>query len=226
MLAIAWGVLREPMLLLLIATSAVYLVLGDIGEALLLVASMVLVVGIALYQERRTERTLEALRDLSSPRALVICDGVRQRVAGREVVPGDLLVLAEGDRVPADAVVRSSVNLSVDESLLTGESVPVRKAVQDSPDGVPDGALQKGQPGGDDSPFVFSGTLVVQGNGLAEVLATGRHTELGTIGQSARRREIGAYPLTARNRPVSTRARRDRPLAVRTGGDRLRTHTR
>jgi len=71
---------------------------------------------------------LEALRDLASPRALVIRDGVQKRISGREVVRGDIIVLSEGDRVPADAIVLSCVNLSVDESLLTGESVPVRKS--------------------------------------------------------------------------------------------------
>src|SRR6185437_13030869 len=82
---------------------------------------------IEIYQQQKTERALEALRDLASPRALVIRDGQRQRIAGREVVPGDILVLSEGDRVPADATLFSATNLSVDESLLTGESVPVRK---------------------------------------------------------------------------------------------------
>ncbi len=105
------------------AAGALYLVLGDLGEALLLLGFVFVIMGITLYQERKTERALEALRDLSSPRALVIRDGGRQRIPGREVVRDDLVVLAEGDRVPADAVVLESVGLAVDESLLTGESV-------------------------------------------------------------------------------------------------------
>jgi P-type Ca2+ transporter type 2C len=175
LLALALGVAREPMFLLLIAAGMVYVVLGDVREALLLLGSVLLVMGITLYQERKTERALEALRDLSSPRALVVRDGDQQRIAGREVVRGDLLVLAEGDRVAADAVLLEGAHLAADESLLTGESVPVRKVVWD-------GVTQEGRPGGDDVPFVYAGTLVVQGHGLAEVRATGPRTQMGAIG--------------------------------------------
>jgi Ca2+-transporting ATPase len=89
------------MFLLLVAGELVYLLLGDLQEALMLMGFVLVVMGITFYQERKTERTLEALRDLSSPRALVIREGRERRIAGREVVPGDLIVLAEGDRVPA-----------------------------------------------------------------------------------------------------------------------------
>jgi len=125
---IAFEVIQEPMFLLLIACGAIYLLLGDTEEAMMLLGFVFVVIGITLYQERKTERALEALRDLSSPRALVIRDGMQKRIAGREVVRGDILILTEGDRVPADGIVLSCINLSVDESLLTGESVPVRKA--------------------------------------------------------------------------------------------------
>jgi Ca2+-transporting ATPase len=157
----------------------VYLVLGDVREASVLLASVVVVIGITLYQNQKTERALDALRDLSSPRALVIRDGREHRIAGRDVVGGDLVVLSEGDRVPADGIVLWSVNLTVDESLLTGESGPVRKVKGD--DGV-----DAVRPGGDDSPFVFSGTLVVGGQAIARVTATGLATELGRIGKSLR----------------------------------------
>ena len=103
----------------------------------MLLGFVFVVMGITIYQERRTERALEALRDLSSPRALVIRDGRRVRIAGREVVRGDMVVLAEGDRVPADGVLLQAINLSVDESLLTGESVPVRKSVAEGDDARP-----------------------------------------------------------------------------------------
>jgi Ca2+-transporting ATPase len=176
-LATAWDVDREPMFLLLLACGTIYLVLGDVQEALMLLGFVFVVLGITLYQEQKTERALEALRDLSSPRALVIRDGERKRIAGREVVPDDLVVLAEGDRVPADAVVLSCDNLSTDESLLTGESVPVRKVAWDS-------VREMTRPGGEDLPFVFSGTLVVQGQGVALVRATGVHTEMGNIGKA------------------------------------------
>ncbi|HEY6097410.1 MAG TPA: cation-transporting P-type ATPase, partial [Candidatus Deferrimicrobium sp.] len=121
-LAIVLDVLREPMLLLLVACGTIYLLWGDVREALILLGFVFLVIGITFSQERKSERALEALRDLSSPRALVIRDGAQRRIAGREVVRDDVVVLSEGDRVPADALLLSCVNLSVDESLLTGES--------------------------------------------------------------------------------------------------------
>ena len=147
---IAFEVVREPMLLLLLACGSTYLLLGNVQEAVILLVFVVVVTTITLYQERKTERALEALRDLSSPRALVVRGGVRRRIAGREVVPGDILVLSEGDRVPADGVLMAAVNLATDESLLTGESVPVRKQAASAD-------LPMARPGGDDLPFVFSG---------------------------------------------------------------------
>jgi Ca2+-transporting ATPase len=195
--AIACGVVREPMFLLLLAAGGIYLLLGDLEEALLLLGFVFVVIGITLYQERKTERALEALRDLSSPRALVIREGQRRRIAGRDVVCGDLLVLSEGDRVPADAVLLSSTNLSADESLLTGESVPVRKNA-----GEPD--LSCGRPGGDDLPFVYSGTLIVGGQGIARVCATGARTELGKIGKALQTVETEDTPLQKQTRRLVT----------------------
>jgi Ca2+-transporting ATPase len=104
-LAIAQGVAQEPMFLLLIASVTIYLTLGDLREAIILALSLLVILGITIFQERKTERALEALRDLSSPRALVVRDGEEKRIAGREVVRGDLLILTEGDRVPTDAAV-------------------------------------------------------------------------------------------------------------------------
>jgi Ca2+-transporting ATPase len=170
-------VMREPMFLLLIACGLLYMALGDQEEAAMLMGFVLVIIGISLYQEQKTERALEALRDLSSPRALVIREGVQVRIAGREVVQGDIILLAEGDRVPADAVLFSSSNVSVDESLLTGESVPVRKTVWD-------GRLEMGRPGGDDQPFVYSGSLIVQGQAAAQVRTTGLRTEMGKIGRA------------------------------------------
>ena len=173
------GVLREPMLLLLVACGAIYLLLGDVGEALLLLTFVFVVIGITLYQEHKTERALEALRDLSSPRALVIRDGREFRIPGREVVTGDLVILAEGDRVPADAVLLAGSNLRVDESLLTGESVPVGKRHSLKPEDE-----EQARPGGDGTCFVYSGTLVVGGQATVLVRATGAATEIGTIGKA------------------------------------------
>lgn len=175
--AIALEVLKEPMFLLLVSIGAIYLFLGDLEEALILLSFVLVVMGITFYQERKTERALEALRDLSSPRALVIRGGEQKRVAGRDVVRDDILVLSEGDRVPADAVLLTCANLQVDESLLTGESVPVRKEECS-------GDVEIGRPGGDGSPFVFSGTIVTGGHGVARVVNTGAATEMGKIGKA------------------------------------------
>src|SRR5262252_9018493 len=176
--ATALAVASEPMFLLLIASGAVYLLLGDHAEAAALLAAVFMIIGITLYQERKTERALQALRDLSSPRALVIRGGIRKRIAGRDVVRDDLVVIREGDRIPADGVVDACSNLFVDESLLTGESVPVRKIAGEQP------ASSGEPPGGDDRPFVYSGTLVVRGEGIARVSATGAHTEFGKLGMA------------------------------------------
>jgi Ca2+-transporting ATPase len=178
LLQIAGSVLREPMLALLLVALIIYFLLGDSREAAILGVFVFAVIGITLYQERKAERALDALRDLSSPRALVIRDGERARIAGREVVPGDLLILSEGDRVPADGFVLSATSLSIDESLLTGESVPVRKVAGAMPH------VEMRHPGGDDTSFVFSGTLVVRGFGIARAETTGAATELGKIGKS------------------------------------------
>lgn len=176
-LTILFEVVREPMFMLLIASGTIYLVLGSPEEASMLLGFVFVIIGITFYQERKTERTLEALRDLSSPRALVIREGEKKRIPGREVVRDDILILEEGDRVPADAVVLSCSNLLINESLLTGESVPVRKI----PCG---GIMEMHPPGGDGIPSVYSGTLVVQGQGLAQVQSIGLDTEMGKIGKS------------------------------------------
>jgi P-type Ca2+ transporter type 2C len=177
-LRIILEVLREPMLALLLGGGLIYLIIGDLAEALILLIFASMSVAITVVQETRTERVLEALRDLTSPRALVIRDGERKRIAGRDVVRGDLVVISEGDRVPADAVLLQARDLQTDESLLTGESVPVRK--------IPTAGIASGKerPGGDDLPYVYSGSLVVRGSGIAEVTAIGRHTEIGKIGES------------------------------------------
>ena len=177
-LHIVLEVLREPMLALLLGAGLVYLLLGDLKEALILLVFGAMSIIITVIQETRTERVLEALRDLTSPRALVIRDGERRRIAGREVARGDLIVLAEGDRVPADALLLEAHDLLTDESLLTGESVPVRKRVNASV------APDHPRPGGDDQPYLYSGSLVVRGSGIAKVIATGPRSEIGKIGQS------------------------------------------
>ncbi|MDD5673710.1 MAG: cation-translocating P-type ATPase [Chitinivibrionales bacterium] len=183
------GVLKEPMFLLLIACGVLYLLSGEFQEAAMLLGFVFIIIGITFYQEQKTERALEALKDLSSPRAFVIRNGEKTRIPGREVVCDDVILLAEGDRVPADCVLVHALNFSVDESLLTGESVPVRKSfAQDA-----DAAL--GKPGGDDLAFAFSGTLVVSGQAAGIVKAIGTRTELGKIGKALQTLKEERTPL-------------------------------
>jgi len=174
-LAIFLKVLSEPMLILLLGAGTLYLILGEPKDALMLLTFVLVIVYITFTQERKTERTLEKLRDLSSPRAYVIRDNNRIRIPGREVVVGDIIILQEGDRVPADATIIESSNIFADESLLTGESVPVSKSEWD-------GTLAFTQPGGDNLPFVYSGSMIVSGRGVARVTATGINTQIGHIG--------------------------------------------
>ena len=176
-LSIAFGVVKEPMFILLVACGTLYLVMGEMREGIMLLGFVFVIMGIEFFQEKKTEKALDALKDMASPRALVIRDGIEVRIAGIEVVTDDIIVLQEGDRVPADATVLQSINLLADESLLTGEPVPVRKNDWD-------GAEKIVQPGGDDMPFVFSGSLIVLGNGIARVTSTGINTEIGKIGKA------------------------------------------
>ncbi|MDI9256810.1 cation-translocating P-type ATPase [Flavobacterium sedimenticola] len=162
---IALEVIKEPMFILLLGCGLVYLVLGDYTEGIILLCWVFVIIFITFYQHRKTEKSLEALRQLSSPRTLVIRDGIETRIPGREVVPDDVVILHEGDRVPADVVILESHHLTIDESLLTGESVPVTK-------------------NDDTENKAYSGTLVVQGKGLAKVIHTGIKTQLGKIGTS------------------------------------------
>lgn len=176
--ATAWSVIREPMILLLLGAAAVSFLLAELWEALVLLLSVLLVTFLSLYQQRKTDNALAALRQLSAPRGLVLRDGMPVRVPGREVVRGDVMLLAEGDRVPADGVVLTATHLVVDESSLTGESIPVGKAQ------VTGQARGMGDPGGEGTPWVFSGTLVVGGRAQAVAIETGSRTEFGRIGHA------------------------------------------
>jgi Ca2+-transporting ATPase len=194
-LAIIAGVLREPMLLLLLAGGAIYLLLGDLGEALILLAFVLLTISISAVQEVRTERAIEALRDLSMPRATVIRDGRRGTIASRDIVRGDLLVISEGGRIAADGWIIDASALEVDEAILTGESVPVSKSAATNVDlGTPP------KPGGDHLPYGFSGTLVVRGTGLMLVVETGPKARIGEIGQSLASLETEVPPLVQQTR--------------------------
>ena len=147
-LAVIRDVLREPMLLLLLAAGVIYTLLGDLNDALILLAFAGLSVFIAIVQESRTERAIDALRDLSMPHATVIRDGKRRQIPSRELVPGDLMAVSEGGRIAADGWVVEAENLKVDEAVLTGESVAVAKrALRNTP------PKERPRPGGDGQPY-------------------------------------------------------------------------
>ena len=183
-----WNIVREtlqePMFSLLLVAAVLYLVLGDLQEGLILLGLVLVVLALTMYQEGKTEHALESLRDLSSPRALVQRDGLAVRIAGADVVVGDLLILAEGDRIAADARLIQGSDLQVDESLLTGEAAPVSKALRADTEAGRDAEenTPPTRPGGDGLPWLYSGTLIVKGHGIAQVVATGARSEIGRIG--------------------------------------------
>jgi len=179
-LRIASETMREPMFLLLIGAAALYLVLGDLGEGLFLMAGALATIGLVVLQEARSERALAALRDLSQPHSRVIRDKVERSIPARDLVPGDIVLVGEGERLPADGVLAAGDVLSVDESALTGESAPVSKR----PLGPGEIADPDTAPGAESGPNLFSGTLIVRGQAVAQVLRTGPNTALGRIGIS------------------------------------------
>ena len=156
-------ILSEPTFALLLMAGTLYLVIGKIDDTLILFVFIFISVGITFFQERKSEKAIGALKALSSPRAIVVRDGITQRIASRDIVVGDILILEEGDRIPADALLLESHDLLVDESLLTGESEPVKK---------------------DEANHVHAGCMVVRGGSIAQVTAIGMQTELGKIGGS------------------------------------------
>jgi Ca2+-transporting ATPase len=162
------SVALQPMVLLLLSCTLLYALLGSLFDSLALALSIVAVAAISVYQELRTQRVLEALRDLASPRSTVVRDGVAKRIPSRELVEGDRLIVQEGDRLACDSTLIETHSMRVDESLLTGESVPVDKFVAPA----------------DQATVLHGGTLVVQGDGVAVVTATGPRTTLGRIGGS------------------------------------------
>ena len=184
LLKIALEVVREPMFLLLIGAGSIYMFMGDLHEALILLSFIFVIMGITIFQERRTEKVLEALRDLSSPRAVALRDGQQVRIPGIEVVRGDILIISEGDRVPADGKVISAHELAADESMLTGESVAVAKTVDES---------------------LFAGTMIISGQGMMEVKTIGIHTELGRIGKSLQAIDSETSPLQAETAALTRR---------------------
>lgn len=186
-LGIARETLSDPMFALLLGAAVLYLILGDLQEGMILFGLVLVVLSLTLYQEGKTEHALASLRDLTSPRALVMREGAPLRIAGRDVVQGDLLILAEGDRIAADAVLVHGVDVQTDESLLTGEPMPVEKQ--------PCGSDNSPQKTAGPESLLFSGTLLVRGHGMARVTATGPRSEIGHIGRALDSLSLEASPL-------------------------------
>ncbi|MDI3317588.1 MAG: HAD-IC family P-type ATPase [Bacillota bacterium] len=173
--------LKEPMFFLLLLTASVYFILGDTREGLTMLLFVVAVVAITVAQEWRTERALDALRDLAAPRAHVLRDGAWTWIPARDVVPGDFIAVVEGERVPADIRLRVATDLRTDESMLTGESEPVWKSAGDA---------------------CYGGTSVLQGQGWGVVTATGAQSQLGQIGQLLASVEEHPTPLQSQIRAL------------------------
>ncbi|HET9399253.1 MAG TPA: cation-translocating P-type ATPase [Sphingomicrobium sp.] len=167
--------LREPMFLLLVVAAALYLLVGDLAEGIFLSVGALLSLSLVIVQEARSEHALQALNALAEPQAKVIRGGLIQSIPAAHLVPGDLIIIGEGARIPADATLIDGDVLEVDEAALTGESVPVAKR--------PQAGTGPGPSAGEEAaPTLLAATLIVRGQGLARVERTGATTEVGRIG--------------------------------------------
>lgn len=169
-----FNIVTEPMFILLAVACALYFALGDLTEAWMMVVSILFVAGIELYQETKSERALEALRKYTRAQVRVLRDGQWIELPSEDLVPGDVVSLEEGERIPADGMLLEQHDLTVDESVLTGESLPVDKQAQNN---------------------VFQGTTVVSGSGLCQVTETGAATAFGQLGKSIDSMETVKTPL-------------------------------
>ncbi len=187
----AWATLRAQLanvlVVLLLAATAVSASLGHTVEAVAIAAIVLLAVALGFVQEHRAERAILALRRMAAPTARALRDGALRTVPARELVPGDVVELCAGDRVPADARLSLAVDLSVDEAALTGESVAVQKRTEP----LQDARL----PLGDRTAMVYAGTLVTRGRARAAVVATGMETEFGQISGLVQTVEASRTPL-------------------------------
>jgi cation-transporting ATPase F len=181
----------SPLIYILLAAAVVTLLLGEYIDTAVIAAVLALNATIGFIQEYRAEKSVRALMQLTAPHARVIRDGKEYDIESRALVPGDVVLLESGVRVPADIRLFQATALQVDESMLTGESVAVYKQVAPIPADAPLG---------DRANMVFSGTIVVSGRGRGYVVATGAHTELGKIAGSMREQRIDETPLQRRMR--------------------------
>lgn len=182
----ALHILCEPMFLLLLAAAVIYFVLGEPGDGSVMLVFVLGVIGIDMVQEWKTDRTLNALRDLSAPRITVVRDGKEMVVNSAELVPGDLMLISEGVKIPADGVILQASDLCVDESTLTGEAEGVWKTAESG--GEPsDGYWRRD--------YCYAGTLVTQGSAYIRVEQTGDRTEYGRIGANVSAAPQSPSPL-------------------------------
>ena len=163
LLRILIDLFTEPMFVLLVIACSLYFILGEVGEGVLMAIAMVIVTAISLYQEVKSSRALEALKQLTEPRVTVIRDGRQQVISDEDLLPGDIMLLEEGMKIPADAMIIQSNDLSINESVITGESFPVEKTVDQ---------------------ILYHGTTMNSGKCVAKVTAIGNKTVLGKIGKA------------------------------------------
>ncbi|MBS1598882.1 MAG: cation-translocating P-type ATPase [Bacteroidetes bacterium] len=165
-LRMIWDILTEPMFLMLFAACCLYFILGESSEGFLMLAAMFFVAAISLYQEVKSSRALSALKQYTEPKITVVRDGEEQIIFSEELLPGDVMILEEGNRIPADAEILQSNDLTVNESIITGESIPVEKNANK------------------DFHQLLQGTTINSGMCYAKVTATGNRTMLGRLGKS------------------------------------------
>ena len=165
-LLIFWDIVKEPMFILLSVACTLYFIAGEIDEGVLMLFAMLFVAAISVYQELKSSKAIEALEEYTEPKVVVIRDGIEKNIASAELVPGDIILLEEGNKVPADAILLQQNDLSVNESIITGESLPVEKSNTNTDN------------------FLYQGTTINSGKCFAQVTATGNNTKLGKLGKA------------------------------------------
>jgi len=185
--ALLFGQFQNVLIVILLVATALSAFLGHWVEAIAIAVIVIFAVLLGFIQEHRAERAIEALREMAAPTATVVREGQENEVPARELVPGDVVLLTAGDKLPADLRLHEAINLKIDEAALTGESVAVEKHTE--PLAEPD------LPVGDRKNMAYAGTAATYGRGRGVVVATGRATEFGTIAQMIETVETGKTPL-------------------------------